>query len=112
MKRCRAEGRDRFELWVAAAVVANNLMRIAALLTKRLQTKNRLLTSPQPSPPGRSKLPRFGASRTESPSSAANSGLKIACPELVDAGVFCQFVPNLSAQVGLLYSIHAFRDRN
>jgi IS5 family transposase len=35
MKRCLAEGRDRFELWVAAAVLANNLMRIAALLTKR-----------------------------------------------------------------------------
>jgi IS5 family transposase len=35
MKRCLAEGRDRFELWVAAAVLANNLMKIAALLTKR-----------------------------------------------------------------------------
>jgi IS5 family transposase len=35
MKRCLAEGRDRFELWVAAAVLANNLMRIAVLLTKR-----------------------------------------------------------------------------
>jgi transposase, IS5 family len=35
MKRCLAEGRDRFELWVGAAVLANNLMRIAALLTDR-----------------------------------------------------------------------------
>jgi IS5 family transposase len=35
MKRCLAEGRDRFELWVAAAVLANNLMKIAALLTDR-----------------------------------------------------------------------------
>jgi transposase, IS5 family len=35
MKRCLAEGRDRFELWVAAAVLANNLMRIAVLLPKR-----------------------------------------------------------------------------
>ena len=33
MKRCLAEGRERFELWVAAAVFANNLMTIAALLT-------------------------------------------------------------------------------
>jgi IS5 family transposase len=33
MKRCLAEGRKRFELWVAAAVLANNLMKIAALLT-------------------------------------------------------------------------------
>jgi IS5 family transposase len=33
MKRCLAEGPDRFELWVGAAVLANNLMRIAALLT-------------------------------------------------------------------------------
>jgi IS5 family transposase len=35
MKRCLDEGRKRFELWVGAAVLANNLMRIAALLTKR-----------------------------------------------------------------------------
>ena len=26
MKRCPAEGHDRFELWVAVAVLANNLM--------------------------------------------------------------------------------------
>lgn len=32
MKRCLAEGRERFELWVAAAVFANNLMTIASLL--------------------------------------------------------------------------------
>jgi IS5 family transposase len=32
MKRCLAEGHDRFELWVGAAVLANNLMRIAAML--------------------------------------------------------------------------------
>lgn len=35
MKRCLAQGRERFELWVAAAVLANNLMKIAALLTDR-----------------------------------------------------------------------------
>ncbi len=35
MKRCLAEGHDRFELLVAAAVLANNLLRIAALLTQR-----------------------------------------------------------------------------
>ena len=35
MKRCLAQGRERFELWVGAAVLANNLMRIAALLMKR-----------------------------------------------------------------------------
>ena len=35
MKRCLAEGRDRFELWVGAAVLANNLMRIAAILMAR-----------------------------------------------------------------------------
>jgi IS5 family transposase len=34
MKRCLAEGRDRFELWVGAAVLANNLMRIAAMLMR------------------------------------------------------------------------------
>jgi hypothetical protein len=34
MKRCRDEGRKRFELRVGAAVLANNLMRIAALLSE------------------------------------------------------------------------------
>jgi IS5 family transposase len=35
MKRCLAEGSERFELLVGAAVLANNLMNIAAWLTKR-----------------------------------------------------------------------------
>ena len=41
MKRCLAEGNERFELWVAAAVLANNLMNIAALLTKRAPRRRR-----------------------------------------------------------------------
>ena len=39
MKRCRPQGRERFELWVGAAVLANNLMRIAALLTQSSSRK-------------------------------------------------------------------------
>jgi IS5 family transposase len=35
MKRCLWSGPDRFELFVGAAVLANNLLRIAALLKKR-----------------------------------------------------------------------------
>jgi IS5 family transposase len=35
MKRCLAEGRERFELWVGAAVFANNQMTIASLLMAR-----------------------------------------------------------------------------
>jgi IS5 family transposase len=35
MKRCLAEGRQRFEVLVGAAVLANNLMRISAMLSKR-----------------------------------------------------------------------------
>ena len=35
MKRCRGEGAERFALFVAAAVLANNLMVLGALLTKR-----------------------------------------------------------------------------
>ena len=35
MKRCLDEGRKRVELWVGAALLANNLLRIAALLAKR-----------------------------------------------------------------------------
>ena len=41
MKRCLAEGSERFELWVAAAVLANNLLVIAALLTKRSSRRRR-----------------------------------------------------------------------
>ena len=43
MKRCLAEGAERFELWVAAAVLANNLMNIAALLTKRLSRRRKAI---------------------------------------------------------------------
>jgi len=35
MKRCLAEGRERFELLVGAAVLANNLLVIARLLTAK-----------------------------------------------------------------------------
>jgi IS5 family transposase len=35
MKRCRAEGVERFTLFVGAAVLANNLMVLGRLLTKR-----------------------------------------------------------------------------
>ncbi len=35
MKRCRAQGRERFEVLVGAAVLANNLLRIAELLRSR-----------------------------------------------------------------------------
>src|SRR6202165_2578061 len=41
MKRCRDEGRKRFELWVGAAVLANNLMRMAALLSERTRRKRK-----------------------------------------------------------------------
>lgn len=38
MKRCLWSGRERFELFIAAAVLANNLMVIAARLQKRTKT--------------------------------------------------------------------------
>jgi hypothetical protein len=41
MKRCLAEGRERFERWVGAAVLANNLMKIAELKNKRTRRKRR-----------------------------------------------------------------------
>jgi transposase, IS5 family len=41
MKRCLATGRERFELWVGTAVLANNLMTIAALMNKRTRRKKR-----------------------------------------------------------------------
>ena len=39
MKRCRAQRRERFEVLVGAAVLANNLMRIAQLLQDRKDHK-------------------------------------------------------------------------
>ena len=41
MKRCLFKGRERFEILVGAAVLANNLMRLADLLDKR-KPKRRL----------------------------------------------------------------------
>jgi transposase, IS5 family len=41
MKRCLAEGRERFELLVGAAVLANNLLTIAALMQKRSAGRRR-----------------------------------------------------------------------
>jgi IS5 family transposase len=40
IKRCRAEGAERFALFVAAAVLANNLM-IGELLTKRSRARRK-----------------------------------------------------------------------
>jgi IS5 family transposase len=41
MKRCRAEGAERFALFVGAAVLANNLMIVAALLTKQSERRRK-----------------------------------------------------------------------
>jgi len=41
MKRCRAEGPERFTLFVGAAVLANNLMILARLLTKRSSRRSK-----------------------------------------------------------------------
>jgi transposase, IS5 family len=41
MKRCLLKGRERFEVLVGAAVLANNLMRIADLLDKRKPDRRR-----------------------------------------------------------------------
>lgn len=41
MKRCRAKGRERFEMLVGAAVLANNLMRIAQLIKDQKPNRRR-----------------------------------------------------------------------
>jgi IS5 family transposase len=41
MKRCRAQGAERFALFVAAAVLANNLMIVGELLTKRVSRRRK-----------------------------------------------------------------------
>ena len=57
MKRCLAEGRERFELWVGAAVLANNLMKIAELKNKRTRRKRKPADAnrPKKSPKTRTK---------------------------------------------------------
>ena len=42
MKRCRAKGRDRFEMLVGAAVLANNLMRIAQMIEEQKPKRPRI----------------------------------------------------------------------
>jgi IS5 family transposase len=41
MKRCRAKGRERFEMLVGAAVLANNLMRIVQLIEAKKPKRRR-----------------------------------------------------------------------
>jgi len=41
MKRCLAEGAERFALFVGAAVLANNLMIVAGLLAKRYSRRRK-----------------------------------------------------------------------
>jgi IS5 family transposase len=41
MRRCPLEGRDRFEVFVGAAVLANNLLRIATLLAQPVVRRRR-----------------------------------------------------------------------
>jgi IS5 family transposase len=41
MRRCPLEGRERFEVFVGAAVLANNLLRIATLLAQRAPGRRR-----------------------------------------------------------------------
>jgi IS5 family transposase len=41
MRRCLLEGRERFEVFVGAAVLANNLLRIAALMRQRPTRQHR-----------------------------------------------------------------------
>jgi IS5 family transposase len=41
MRRCKSKGLERFEVFVGVAVLANNLMRIAALLEKRSKRPRR-----------------------------------------------------------------------
>ena len=41
MRRCLLEGRERFEVFVGAAVLANNLLRIADLMSRRVARRRR-----------------------------------------------------------------------
>ena len=41
MKRCLCEGRERFEVFVGAAILANNLLVLATRLAKKDHTRRR-----------------------------------------------------------------------
>jgi IS5 family transposase len=47
MKRCPDEGLERFEVFIGAAVLANNLLRIAHLLNKRKPSRSRRTKPPR-----------------------------------------------------------------
>jgi len=47
MKRCRAEGPERFESFIGAAVLTNNLMKIAELLIKKDTKKKKKTPRPR-----------------------------------------------------------------
>ena len=48
MKRCLAAGRRGLELLVGVAVLANNLLRIAAMLLEKLKKKAKNKARPKP----------------------------------------------------------------
>ena len=56
MKCCRAKRRERFELFVGAAVLANNLLRIAALLLEK-KKQRKTLANRRPPPKLTCSLP-------------------------------------------------------
>ena len=61
MRRCVLEGRARFEVFVGAAVLANNLLRIADLLSRRPARRRRAASLPPATAlgaPRRGLLPR------------------------------------------------------
>ena len=97
MKRCLAEGRDRFELWVGAAVLANNLMKNRGTTDGSVasQTKN-CLTDTQTRFPadqngrGSTCLELKVCQAIRSPSS------KITRLGFADAGLYWHFAPNPS----------------
>ena len=46
MKRCLAQGLERFESFIGASVLANNLMKIAQLRIKKTKKKNKTALAP------------------------------------------------------------------
>ena len=105
MKRCLAEGRERFELWVAAAVLANNLMKIAALLAEPIiaQTKSRLTISLAHSFVAERYPPEPSCNRPRRPTGAVRNRDENRRPEyLANADIRRQFTPVLLAEMARL----------
>jgi hypothetical protein len=114
MKRCLAEGRERFEMWVAAAVLANNLMKVADLLMQRSSHKRKAAQQYRFNLPLAAERPPTLLRRrpTSALSEPAALATKSSPNDWANDDVGRLFALVLSGNCHPSAQMHAFRDRN